>query len=707
MFSDENKIASMKGFHQHMEGNCESVLDENKPNSCISTDSTNDPNTNLNQNIKKYIFQNDNISYSLSMRLIEEKIKITVKAIKEKIDDYYYERDFSQEELKNINKVFKLCNDIKESYEYFNDLFKNEESQLSVSESDDIFIIEKKMQISKTLKIEIPKKSKNNFIHNNLIKESYIENNNNLINHKINDDVNINKNKNESSLNDIEINNKLNALEQCDKELNELIKNKFIKNGEMFGKLTEQVCKIDEMINNNSKKNEENKKMFYLLNKKRGSMSDLSDISFNSNNSNDIDGDKKIKNNLEKENFLKIFSENNSVNSENSNEKFFMKILKKKNLEKENNIKNQNNINIENKNISKANNDNNNMIKEEDEEKETYLYGDKDIEDEIKDDIDFFSSHSPSVTKGGPSYNNNNNNDSFYLNKNDKNQSQNSLIHNDNLFDNHLNLFPKKKYNNNINYIYYENDIKKKYEKNISSEWTVNNSYNMIGGLLEKSSNNNSNKKHNKQKSYTIIKKNSVECCNIDLSMGFQDKQKYINNIFSVDSKIISNYGDFDFIINYLKNKFNKEIINSIRIYRASEEGDRAEDFHRLCDGNTNIIVLIKTKNGKKFGGYTSVGFNNLNQSIEDDTAFIFSIDKREIYPNVKGKNAIESYYNLGPTFSGDCIKIYDNFLQKGGITSKMGLNYQTNEDFQINDGKKYFGVEEIEVLEFLEMKHD
>ena len=180
---------------------------------------------------------------------------------------------------------------------------------------------------------------------------------------------------------------------------------------------------------------------------------------------------------------------------------------------------------------------------------------------------------------------------------------------------------------------------------------------------------------------------------------------KYFNNIFSVDSKIISDYREFDFIINYLKNKFDKEIINSIRIYRATEDGDKADDFHRLCDGNTNIIVLIKTKDGKKIGGYTSIGFNNYNQSNLDDTAFIFSIDKREIYPNIKGKNAIESYYNLGPTFSGDTIKIYDNFLIKGGITSKNGINFETNEDFQINDGKKSFAVEEIEVLEFLELK--
>ena len=116
---------------------------------------------------------------------------------------------------------------------------------------------------------------------------------------------------------------------------------------------------------------------------------------------------------------------------------------------------------------------------------------------------------------------------------------------------------------------------------------------------------------------------------------------------------------------------------------------------------------MIKTKDGKKFGGYTSIGFNNYNQSNLDDTAFIFSIDKREIYPNIRGKNAIESYYNLGPTFSGDSIKIYDNFFKKGGITSKIGTNYQTNEDYQINDGKKIFAVEEIEVLELLEMKID
>ena len=37
----------------------------------------------------------------------------------------------------------------------------------------------------------------------------------------------------------------------------------------------------------------------------------------------------------------------------------------------------------------------------------------------------------------------------------------------------------------------------------------------------------------------------------------------------------------------------------------------------------------------------------------------------------------------------------------------KNSGNFETNEDFQINNGKIAFGIEEIEVLEFLERKND
>ena len=38
---------------------------------------------------------------------------------------------------------------------------------------------------------------------------------------------------------------------------------------------------------------------------------------------------------------------------------------------------------------------------------------------------------------------------------------------------------------------------------------------------------------------------------------------------------------------------------------------------------------------------------------------------------------------------------------------AKNSGNFETNEDYQINCGKRNFEIEEIEVLEFIEMKND
>ena len=79
-------------------------------------------------------------------------------------------------------------------------------------------------------------------------------------------------------------------------------------------------------------------------------------------------------------------------------------------------------------------------------------------------------------------------------------------------------------------------------------------------------------------------------------------------------------YEDYEFIIDYLRNELNLYVIKAIKIYRATENGDQAEIFHSLCDNNTNVIVLIKTKNKNKFGGFTSKGFNSNNTNIIDNS---------------------------------------------------------------------------------------
>jgi len=696
-----------------------SKIEDTKPNSFSSNDSTHESNPK-NQ---KFFFENNNQSYAVYLIFYEEKIKIKVNRVPEGRDEFFFEREISQDELMKINRVFRFCNNIEESFDYFNTLFSDKQNPLNIKEETDKLILNKKIKLSLPLMIEIPKKKFKNEIMNFIQNNNLINNNNLIIK---NDLIQENKNKNDIdksiSLNIINFNededNKdtenilpLNITDENKKnKLYNYLYNSKAENDIL--ELPEEENDNNEIEEESSKKNlinnipktksknnineEIKKNNSSLLNKKR--ISDSSDMSFNSvsnenefgnyNSSNNINIiNKKSKNNPAKESLLKLLSDNSSVKSGES-EKFFVKIQKNLNLEKNKN-KNSADLSL---NHDKKNIDNK---KEED---RSYLFGDEDSSEYIKDDIDLFSNKSnisPTITPTPVEVKNNNK-------INDLNES-NFKLH----------IFNNNENNDYISKNFYEfkNCIQGVQNIQIKDSWKESNInyYNNKNNELKDSSNKNKKSKFYKpDKSYRIIHKNYIEYCTTEISYLFGEEMNKINNkSFSVDSSIISGYSEFDFIIHYLKKKINKEIIDSIRIYQATENGATAADFHRECDQNTNIIVLIKTNDGKKFGGYTSVGFSNFYRSYHDDTAFLFSIDKREIYPNLKGKSAVDSFYNFGPCFSGDSIKIYDNFLKNGGVTVKNSGNFETNEEFQINDGKMAFGVEEIEVLEFLERKND
>ena len=719
MLTSLNQMASISPMPNSVKPSEISKIEDTKPNSFSSNDSTHESNPK-NQ---KFFFENNNQSYAVYLIFYEEKIKIKVNRVPEGRDEFFFEREISQDELMKINRVFRFCNNIEESFDYFNTLFSDKQNPLNIKEETDKLILNKKIKLSLPLMIEIPKKKFKNEIMNFIQNNNLINNNNLIIK---NDLIQENKNKNDIdksiSLNIINFNE-----DEDNKDTENILplnitdenkKNK-LYNYLYNSKAENDILELPEEENDNneieeetSKKNlinnipktksknnineEIKKNNSSLLNKKR--ISDSSDMSFNSvsnenefgnyNSSNNINIiNKKSKNNPAKESLLKLLSDNSSVKSGES-EKFFVKIQKNLNLEKNKN-KNSADLSL---NHDKKNIDNK---KEED---RSYLFGDEDSSEYIKDDIDLFSNKSnisPTITPTPVEVKNNNK-------INDLNES-NFKLH----------IFNNNENNDYISKNFYEfkNCIQGVQNIQIKDSWKESNInyYNNKNNELKDSSNKNKKSKFYKpDKSYRIIHKNYIEYCTTEISYLFGEEMNKINNkSFSVDSSIISGYSEFDFIIHYLKKKINKEIIDSIRIYQATENGATAADFHRECDQNTNIIVLIKTNDGKKFGGYTSVGFSNFYRSYHDDTAFLFSIDKREIYPNIKGKSAVDSFYNFGPCFSGDSIKIYDNFLKNGGVTVKNSGNFETNEEFQINDGKMAFGVEEIEVLEFLERKND
>ncbi len=54
-------------------------------------------------------------------------------------------------------------------------------------------------------------------------------------------------------------------------------------------------------------------------------------------------------------------------------------------------------------------------------------------------------------------------------------------------------------------------------------------------------------------------------------------------------------------------------------------------------------------------------------------------------YDNIQGEDAIGCYPKLWLIFLGCQIRIYDNFFTKGGTTFEKGLNFDTEEDFELN----------------------
>ena len=163
-----------------------------------------------------------------------------------------------------------------------------------------------------------------------------------------------------------------------------------------------------------------------------------------------------------------------------------------------------------------------------------------------------------------------------------------------------------------------------------------------------------------------------------------------------VKGEIIQNNKELEFLTQRICKGHKKITLNLL--YKATVDSDKANIFHRRCDNASSSLVLIKSSNNKRFGGFTSCNWAGNCEEKKDDNAFIFSLDKMKIYDVIKNESAIGCFPNFGPLFLGCQIRIYDNAFINGGSTFEKNLNYQTQEDYELTGGLQKFGVKEIEV---------
>ena len=111
----------------------------------------------------------------------------------------------------------------------------------------------------------------------------------------------------------------------------------------------------------------------------------------------------------------------------------------------------------------------------------------------------------------------------------------------------------------------------------------------------------------------------------------------------------------------FIKDQIFKDKVPSLQ-YRGTVDGFSAGSYHQRCDEKANMVTIIRSDSGRVFGGFRSVPISNNNGWVQDQEAYIFSADDRQIF-KVKSEEHSKAHFdqnNFGPIFGND-ICIYTN----------------------------------------------
>ena len=141
--------------------------------------------------------------------------------------------------------------------------------------------------------------------------------------------------------------------------------------------------------------------------------------------------------------------------------------------------------------------------------------------------------------------------------------------------------------------------------------------------------------------------------------------------------------------------------------YKSSVDGQSYEAFKQNCHWDSPLIFLIETNQGYRFGVFINVNiwydFFDSDFYIQDEKAFIFSLDTYKKYEIGDSWKAIYYRQKNFPWFGNKDIFIGDNFLETSSSFCEYPKAYKRDAsdkgDYILNGGIKKYTIKELEVL--------
>jgi hypothetical protein len=173
-----------------------------------------------------------------------------------------------------------------------------------------------------------------------------------------------------------------------------------------------------------------------------------------------------------------------------------------------------------------------------------------------------------------------------------------------------------------------------------------------------------------------------------------------------IDTKLI----DLEKELPKLEEWFDGKKLHLEKIYRGSEDGFLAENFHKLCDSKSPTLTVVESSMGKKFGGYTLVPWSSEQGWKEDLESFVFSLSHQTKHPIKQDQKEFCIGHNKDylPFFGYACeFSIYPECNNNPTSWSNIGRTYEAPEGIVHGSeeaktymaGEHKFQVKDIEVF--------
>ena len=197
------------------------------------------------------------------------------------------------------------------------------------------------------------------------------------------------------------------------------------------------------------------------------------------------------------------------------------------------------------------------------------------------------------------------------------------------------------------------------------------------------------------------INKLEEEINNIkNILLNSQKSTKFISNFQSkFQSSIILNENESDLILNQLP----KNVKNINLVFSSLIDGKDINKLKNAYLNRPNLVFVLKTKKGKRFGAYARETFLDEKFNKKDKNAFLFSLDNNAIIkPKIESGYSIWNNEQNSINFGGSTdLRIFYDFTSNNNYTCQGSnyYDYKNLPDYVLN-GEYNFSVDILEIFQ-------